>query len=82
MIKTFSVIAGAALLVAGAFVVLPGLSPAVEASTPPRIVKGDRLDRVDCNQQAWPYIAPHCLRDASQNAGRAKTVRLVTTDRR
>lgn len=85
MLKVLSVIAGA-LLLAGTIVVLPGLSPAVEASTPAPIKKADRLDYrplgPSCSQQAWPYFETTCMRDRSQNAGRAKTVRVVTTDRK
>jgi hypothetical protein len=85
MLKILSAIAGA-LLLAGTIVVLPGMSPAVEASTPAPVNKADRLDYrplgPNCSQQAWPYFENACMRDRSQNAGRAKAVRVVTTDRK
>jgi hypothetical protein len=82
--RVLSAIAAAAL---GALVVmaLPGFSPAVEAGTSAPIMKTDRLDYrplgSECTQQAWPYYGANCLRDRSQAAGQARTVRLVTTDR-
>ena len=73
----------AAALVAGAVSVFPGLG-AVEARTPAPVPKSDRLDirplGPGCSQQAWPYFEPSCLRDRARNAGRARTVRIVTTD--
>ncbi|MDB5600357.1 MAG: hypothetical protein JWN71_2401 [Xanthobacteraceae bacterium] len=83
MFKTIAAIAAAALI-AAAIAMMPGFAPQADASTPTG-VKGDRLDiRVagpTCSQKAWPYIEAGCLRDTSKNAGRAKTVRLVTADR-
>jgi hypothetical protein len=83
MFKTISAIAVAAVI-AAAIAVLPGFAPQADASTPTG-VKGDRLDiRVAasaCVQKAWPYQDAACLKDASKNAGRAQTVRLVSTDR-
>jgi hypothetical protein len=83
MFKTISAIAAAALI-AATIAILPGFAPRADASTPVGI-KGDRLDvRVAasaCAQKAWPYQDAACLKDASKNAGRAKTVRLVSTDR-
>ena len=82
--RVLSAIAAAAL---GAAVVLalPGFSPAVEAGTSAPLSKTDRLDYrplgSECTQQAWPYYGANCLRDSSQAAGQARTVRLVTTDR-
>jgi hypothetical protein len=82
--RTLSAIAaasvGAALVMA-----LPGFSPAVEAGTSAPIAKTDRLDYrplgSECTEQAWPYFGANCLRDRTQTAGQARTVRLVTTDR-
>jgi hypothetical protein len=75
----------AAALGAAATLALPGFSPDADASTPPRVVKSDRLDfrptGQDCSPQAWPYYETNCLRDRSQFAGRAKPVRIITTDR-
>jgi hypothetical protein len=82
--RVVSAIAAAAL---GALVVMlmPGFSPAVEAGTSSPIAKTDRLDYrplgTDCSQQAWPYYGGNCLRDRTQAAGQARTVRLVTIDR-
>ena len=82
--RTLSAIAAAAL---GAAVVmaLPGFSPTVEAGTSAPMVKTDRLDYrplgSECTERAWPYYGANCLRDRTQVAGQARTVRLVTTDR-
>jgi len=71
----------------GAAVVLAiaGFSPEADASTPPKVVKGDRLDirpfGKDCTQQAWPYYETGCLRDRKQAMGQARTVRVISTDR-
>jgi hypothetical protein len=71
---------GAALMMA-----LPGFSPAVEAGTTDPMAKTDRLDYrplgTECTDRAWPYYGTNCLRDRTQVAGQARTVRLVTTDR-
>ena len=71
---------GAAVMMA-----LPGFSPAVEAGTTDPMVKTDRLDYrplgTECTERAWPYYGANCLRDHTQAAGQARTVRLVTTDR-
>ena len=44
---------------AAAVMSLPGFSPEADASTPPKVVKSDRLDLrpigADCSPQAWPY---------------------------
>jgi hypothetical protein len=78
--RVVSAIAAAAL---GALVVMvmPGFSPAVEASTSAPSAKADRLDNgppgTDCTQQTWSYYGADCLRVPAQ----ARTVRLVTTDR-
>jgi hypothetical protein len=82
--RTLSAIAaasvGAALVMA-----LPGFSPAVEAGTSAPIAKTDRLDNrplgSECSEQAWPYYGANCLRDRTEAAGQARTVRLVTLDR-
>ncbi len=80
MWKALSAFAGLALL-AGALSLLPGISPQVEASTPPPVVKSDRADPAECSRQAWPYYDSACLRDPARNAGRAPRIRIVTTDR-
>jgi hypothetical protein len=75
----------AAALGAAAVLALPGFSPEADASTPPKIVKSDRLDLrptvKDCSQQAWPYYETTCLSDRTRPARTAKPVRVITTDR-
>jgi hypothetical protein len=75
----------AAALAAAAVIVLPGVSPEVEARTPAPAVKGDRLDApltgAACSEQAWPYYEPSCLRDRNRPHAQPRTVRVVTTDR-
>jgi hypothetical protein len=77
-----------AAMAMGAAVVLamPGFSPEADASTPPKMTKGDRLDvrpiGQDCTQQAWPYYETSCLRDRKQaTGGQAHPIRVITTDR-
>ena len=83
MIKTFSAIAVAALI-AAALTVLPGFAPAVEASVPVALAKGDRLDirpvGRDCSQQAWPNFEASCLRVVGKKT-MIREARLVTADR-
>jgi hypothetical protein len=83
MNKLVAAIAVAALL-AGAAVVVPGLTAKVEAS--PNVgVKGDRLDYhptgTACSQRGWPYFEADCLRNLTSPMRQVKSVRLVTTDR-
>lgn len=82
--RTISAIAVAAL-VAFAVTILPGAGNQVSASAPITTGKGDRLDihavGANCSQQAWPYYEAKCLKDARQPMSRAKTVRVVSTDR-
>ena len=84
MIKTIAAVSVAALI-AGVITFLPGVSPTVEASTPQAGVKADRLDLrprgAACSQRGWPHYERACLRDASRNAGQARTVRVVSSDR-
>lgn len=91
MMKIYSTIAAAALL-AGAIVVAPQFGQ-VSANTrgPASTVtqttgtKGDRIDivsRASCRQQDWPYLDRSCVRDPRTEAGVARQVRLVSTDRR
>jgi hypothetical protein len=72
-------------LSAAAVLALPGFSPVVEASAPAAVQKSDRLDYRPlgkaCSQQAWPYYEAKCLRDRTQDAGQARTVRLVSVDK-
>jgi hypothetical protein len=83
----YKILSGLAAVAFGAAVMLliPGISPEVEASTPPTAVKGDRLDYRPtgsaCTERAWPYYEASCLRDVNRPNGEARTVRLVSTDR-
>jgi len=83
MIKTISALA-AASCVAAAIAFFPSFSK-VEASTPIPTMKGDRLDSREpgaaCSQRSWPYYDTVCLRDPSRNGGRARDVRIVSSDR-
>jgi hypothetical protein len=82
--RTVSAIAVAAL-VAGAVTILPGASDKVSASSPLNSGKGDRLDirpiGAKCSQQVWPHYDAACIKDVRHPMGRAKAVRIVTTDR-
>jgi len=75
----------AAAIGASAVMALPGFSPEADASTPPKVVKSDRLDQrpvgAECSPQAWPYYEAKCLRDRTQGGGEARTVRLVSVDK-
>jgi hypothetical protein len=73
-------------LIAGAVTVMPGASDKVVASSPLNSGKGDRLDirpiGAQCSEQAWPYFEAGCMRDRRVAMGQAKTVRIVTADRK
>jgi len=81
MTKIVAVIVTTALL-AGAAVMIPGLSP-VQAHMMGS--KGDRLDLrpygTACSERGWPYFETSCLRDTASPAREARTVRIVSTDR-
>jgi hypothetical protein len=34
-----------------------------------------------CSEKAWPYYENNCVRDLRQSTGRARAVRIVSTDR-
>jgi hypothetical protein len=72
----------AAAMGAATVMSLPGFSPEADASTPPKVVKSDRLDirpmGPACSQQAWPYYEANCLRDPREVSRQAKPVRLIT----
>lgn len=82
--RTISALVAAAAI-AGALTVLPGASETVSASAPLNSGKGDRLDvrtaGPKCSEQAWPYFETTCIKDRRDTMSRAKTVRVVTTDR-
>jgi len=83
IIKTAYAIVVAAL-VAG-FVVFPGLSPWVDASSPIPGAKGDRADirplGTDCGEQAWPYFDAACMREAAAPLAQPREARTISTDR-
>lgn len=83
MFKALSIVAVAAF-VAAALTILPGFAPAVEASVPQALAKGDRLDirpiGRDCSQQAWPNFEASCLRGAGTRAS-VLQARYVAVDR-
>ena len=88
MMKIYSLIA-AALLLAGAVVMAPGLVSASSrhelTTSTTTSVKGDRLDittRVSCKQQSWPYLDRSCVADHRTESGSARKVRVVSTDRK
>ena len=66
-----------AAIIAGALVMVPGLSSSVHARTAKH--KGDRLDlalrMASCRQMAWPYYDRSCRKDSG------RPLRRVTTDR-
>lgn len=83
MTKIAAAVSGAVLLT-GAVVLLAGMTPAPADQTHNTVnahAKGDRLDLRSfgpgCSEQSWPYYDANCIR----NAGHAKPVRIVTTDR-
>lgn len=80
--KILAAVAAAALL-AGAAVMIPGLSP-VQAHMMGS-GKGDRLDLrpygTACSERGWPYFETSCLRDTTSPTRQARTVRIVSTDR-
>jgi len=83
MRKTAYAIAAAAFA-AACFVLLPTLSPQVEASVPAANGKSDRADArplaAECSQRAWPYYEASCLRDTHNTFGQAREVRFVPID--
>ena len=88
MFKSYRSISLIALagLIAAAVTVMPGASDKVVASAPLNSGKGDRLDirpiGAKCSEQAWPYFETNCTRDRRMAMGQAKTVRVVTADRK
>jgi hypothetical protein len=77
MLKMVSAMVAAAVM-AGALVLVPGLSQSAEARA--KTHKSDRLDltvrMASCRQMAWPYYDQRCRKGAAQPA------RMVTTDRK
>lgn len=78
MFRNISAIAGLAALAAATVVSFGNL---VQARAPAGAERSDLADASDCELHDWPYYRSGCLRDASQNTGRATRARLVTTDR-
>jgi hypothetical protein len=82
MIKLVGAVCVAALL-AGAGVLIPGMTSNVEAHK--YAIKGDRLDLHNygtaCSQRGWPYFETACLRNTVTATREARVVRIVGTDR-
>jgi hypothetical protein len=85
MYRIISAVFAVVLSAAVAGLVSASFSERVEARTPVAAAKGDRLDigkvGAACSRHAWPYYEARCLHDSSRNAGRARPVRIVSTDR-
>ncbi len=87
MRKAFGSISAVALaaLIAGTMTILPSFSDKVDAKAPMNSGKGDRLDLRplggQCSENAWPYFEANCMRDNRTSMGKAKPVRIITTDR-
>jgi hypothetical protein len=84
MTKILAAVLAAATL-AGVAVMIPGLTPQVEAHMYAAVTKGDRLDvrnyGTACSQRAWPYYETSCLRDTNTPTRQAREVRVVGTER-
>jgi hypothetical protein len=83
MTKILAAVFAAATL-AGIAVMIPGLTPQVEAHMY-AVAKGDRLDArtygAACSQRGWPYFETACLRDTSNPTRQARQVRVVGAER-
>jgi hypothetical protein len=75
----------AAAAIAAVLVMLPSLSPQVQAHGPAFGVKTDRVDARplgdECSQREWPYFEAACLRDPRRPFGQARQVRIIPLDR-
>jgi len=82
MLKLIAAFSGAAVL-AGALVLVPGVTSAVQAHM--YSVKGDRLDLhaygTACSERSWPYFEASCLRNTNSPTHQTRPVRIVSTDR-
>jgi hypothetical protein len=82
VIKLIAAVSGAELL-AGALVLMTGMSSTVEAQK--YAIKGDRLDvhtyGTACSNRGWPYYETSCLRDSNSPIRQARVIRNVSTDR-
>jgi hypothetical protein len=82
MIKLVAAVSAAALL-AGALVLMTGMSSTVEAQK--YAIKGDRLDvhtyGTACSNRGWPYFETSCLRDPHSSLRQARVIRNVSPDR-
>lgn len=82
MIKLIAAVCGAAVL-AGALVLMTGMSSAVEAQK--YAIKGDRLDvhtyGTACSDRGWPYYETSCLRNPNSPIRQARVIRNVSPDR-
>jgi len=62
----------------------PGLVSEVAARTAPKAAPtpaGVAQDRRVACAESWPFYEPGCLHDGRQPGGRARTVRIVSTER-
>lgn len=84
MLKTMSAL-GATAALAVIVMLVPGMSPQVEARAPIAAGKGDRLDirplGTACTRHAWPYYETHCVRIRAGATRPSQPVRIVTSDR-
>jgi hypothetical protein len=84
MIKTAYAIVVSAIA-AFLFVAFPSLSPQVGASAPIMGAKGDRADirplGTECGEEAWPYFAAACTRDARMPLAQPRDIRMFTAER-
>jgi len=72
----------AALLLCGVAYMLSAPDSEVRAISQ-AAARGDELRLLGpaCSEKAWPYYESNCVRDLRQATGRARAVRMVSTDR-
>ena len=88
MIKTAYAVAISAIA-ASLFVAFPSLSLQVGVTAPMMGanggIKGDRADirplGTECGEEAWPYFAAACTRDADMPLAAPRDVRMIAAER-
>jgi hypothetical protein len=63
---------------------IPGFAPEVSARTADKAVLAQPVtakESVTVCTESWPYYQPACLHDSRQPGGRARAVRVISTDR-
>jgi hypothetical protein len=70
---------------------IPGLAPEVSARTADKTVAAQPVtapslsraaqETVTVCTESWPYYQPACLHDSRQPGGRARVVRIISTER-